>query len=99
MWYAAQGIPQIDAEIAEKGHLWMETNLTPRQRSCPFGMGKDIPKNRSGNADTCSWNIDDALESLQDVDKKIREFLEQKKRLEKGQEDPQIGRASCRERV
>jgi len=24
--YAAQGIPQIDAEIAEKGRLWMETN-------------------------------------------------------------------------
>ena len=22
-----QGIPQIDAEIAEKGHLWTETNL------------------------------------------------------------------------
>ena len=25
-WYVAQAIPQIDAEIAEKGHLWMETN-------------------------------------------------------------------------
>ena len=25
--YAAQGIPQIDAEIAEKGHLWTETIL------------------------------------------------------------------------
>ena len=24
--YVAQAIPQIDAEIAEKGHLWMETN-------------------------------------------------------------------------
>jgi len=24
--YVAQGIPQIDAEIAEKGHLWMETS-------------------------------------------------------------------------
>jgi len=24
-WYAAQVIPQIDAEIAEKGHFWMET--------------------------------------------------------------------------
>ena len=24
--YAAQAIPSIDAEIAEKGHLWMETN-------------------------------------------------------------------------
>ena len=24
--YAAQVIPQIDAEIAEKGHFWMETN-------------------------------------------------------------------------
>jgi len=23
--YAAQGSPQFDAEIAEKGHLWMET--------------------------------------------------------------------------
>jgi hypothetical protein len=26
--YAAQAIPPIDAEIAEKGHLWTETNLT-----------------------------------------------------------------------
>jgi hypothetical protein len=25
--YAAQTIPQIDAEIAEKGHFWMETSL------------------------------------------------------------------------
>jgi hypothetical protein len=24
---AAQGIQQIDAEIAEKGHFWMETRL------------------------------------------------------------------------
>jgi hypothetical protein len=24
--YAAQAIPPIDAEIAEKGHLWKETN-------------------------------------------------------------------------
>ncbi|MDH3356946.1 MAG: hypothetical protein OEM06_05760, partial [Desulfobacteraceae bacterium] len=24
--YAAQAIPQIDAEIGQKGHLWMETN-------------------------------------------------------------------------
>jgi hypothetical protein len=27
--YAAQAIPPIDAEIAEKGHLWTETNLNP----------------------------------------------------------------------
>jgi len=26
-WYVAQVIPQIDAEIAEKGHFWMETNV------------------------------------------------------------------------
>ena len=25
--YAAQVIPQIDTEIAEKGHFWMETEL------------------------------------------------------------------------
>ena len=25
LMYAAQTIPQIDAEIAEKGHFWMET--------------------------------------------------------------------------
>jgi len=28
--YAAQGSPQFDAEIAEKGHLWMET-ISARQ--------------------------------------------------------------------
>jgi hypothetical protein len=27
--YAAQAIPPIDAEIAEKGHLWTETNYDP----------------------------------------------------------------------
>lgn len=47
-------------------------------------MGKDISQNRSGNADSCSWNIDDALRSLQDADKKIREFLEREKKIEKG---------------
>ncbi len=26
LMYAAQEIPLIDAEIPEKGHLWMETN-------------------------------------------------------------------------
>jgi hypothetical protein len=25
-WYVAQASPQFDAEIAEKGHLWMETS-------------------------------------------------------------------------
>lgn len=24
-WYVAQVIPQIDEEIAENGHFWMET--------------------------------------------------------------------------
>jgi hypothetical protein len=28
--YVAQAIPQIDAEIAEKGHFWMETSLFGR---------------------------------------------------------------------
>ena len=26
IWYVAQAILQIDAEIAEKGHFWMETS-------------------------------------------------------------------------
>ncbi|NVM20650.1 MAG: divergent polysaccharide deacetylase family protein [Desulfobacterales bacterium] len=30
-WYVAQAIPQIDAEIAEKGHFWMETSYDGRQ--------------------------------------------------------------------
>lgn len=54
-------------------------------------MGKDISGNRSGNSGTCSWNINDALESLQEADKKIREFLEQKKRIEKEQGNPRTG--------
>ncbi|MBW2021227.1 MAG: nucleotidyl transferase AbiEii/AbiGii toxin family protein, partial [Deltaproteobacteria bacterium] len=37
--YAAQVIPQIDAEIAEKGHLWMET------RECREGLGVVLPFN------------------------------------------------------
>ncbi len=28
-WYTAQVIPRIDAEIAEKGHFWMETTWWP----------------------------------------------------------------------
>jgi hypothetical protein len=31
--YAAQAIPPIDAEIAEKGHLWTETNKYLRPSS------------------------------------------------------------------
>ena len=27
-----QGIPQIDAEIVEKGHFWVETSLVPIQK-------------------------------------------------------------------
>ena len=30
--YAAQGIPQIDTGIAEKGHFWMETSLMACKR-------------------------------------------------------------------
>ena len=30
--YAAQAIPPIDAEIAEKGHLWMETSYIRHSR-------------------------------------------------------------------
>jgi hypothetical protein len=26
IWYVAQGISLIDAEIAKKGHFWMETS-------------------------------------------------------------------------
>jgi len=34
--YAAQAIPPIDAEIAEKGHVWTETNSHPDS-----GVGHD----------------------------------------------------------
>ena len=51
-------------------------------------MGKNTSENVSGNPDACSWNIDDALRSLRDADKKIREFLEQKKKPEKGKGSP-----------
>jgi hypothetical protein len=27
MWYAAQVIPQIDAEIAGKGHFWIDAEI------------------------------------------------------------------------
>jgi hypothetical protein len=29
-WYVAQAIPQIDAEIAQKDHFWMETSYHVR---------------------------------------------------------------------
>lgn len=51
-------------------------------------MGKNTAENVSGNPDACSWNIDDALRSLRDADKKIGEFLEQKKKPEKSKGGP-----------
>jgi len=31
--YVAQATPQFDAKIAEKGHLWMETNYVTTYRN------------------------------------------------------------------
>jgi hypothetical protein len=49
--YAAQAIPPIDTEIAEKGHLWTETSLvtaSPIGRAAVGGClsvdRKDIPQ-------------------------------------------------------
>ena len=33
LMYVAQAIPPIDAEIAEKGHLWTETSSCPSATS------------------------------------------------------------------
>ena len=44
--YAAQTIPQIDAEIAEKGHFWMETNEIRRQ----------VNDQKNQGANTCRRN-------------------------------------------
>ena len=44
-WYVAQAILQIDAEIAEKGHFWMETNETRRismKEGLTFVMGVNL---------------------------------------------------------
>ena len=41
--YAAQAIPPIDAEIAEKGHLWTETRLTVVLSFRPNRSSKYIP--------------------------------------------------------
>ncbi|NVM24015.1 MAG: hypothetical protein HWN68_19830 [Desulfobacterales bacterium] len=38
-WYVAQAIPQIDAEIAEKGHLWMDTSYDNGGRELIKGDG------------------------------------------------------------
>ncbi len=54
-------------------------------------MGKSASKNRSPDSGACSWNMDDVLESFQDADRKIREFLEQKKRDEEAKEVPGTG--------
>jgi len=35
--YAAQAIPPIDAEIAEKGHIWTETNYDRQRHRPAFG--------------------------------------------------------------
>jgi hypothetical protein len=42
--YAAQGIPQIDTEIAEKGHFWMETSSQPGE----------LPQSRAQSPTECS---------------------------------------------
>jgi hypothetical protein len=46
--YAAQAIPPIDAEIAEKGHLWTETSLVAAS-----------PNSRPVNGDSLSGNRKD----------------------------------------
>jgi len=46
--YVAQASPQFDAEIAKKGHLWMETRLKAVKLKCgrlPLGL-LVIPINR-----------------------------------------------------
>jgi hypothetical protein len=50
--YVAQAIPQIDAEIAEKGHLWMETSLDNHMaKACPwFGSPRVPPLGSSSSA-------------------------------------------------
>ena len=42
-WYVAQEIPQIDAEIAEKGHFWMETSEVPPQTDEAFARDGHSP--------------------------------------------------------
>jgi hypothetical protein len=52
--YAAQAIPPIEAEIAEKGHLWMETSLLFDGCGVTFFLifGDGVPPvNRPGWAD------------------------------------------------
>jgi len=39
--YAAQEIPQIDTEIAEKTHLWMETGLEWSYIPFTYGVAVD----------------------------------------------------------
>jgi len=39
--YAAQEVPQIDTEIAEKGHLWMKTILEWLYIPCACGVAVD----------------------------------------------------------
>jgi hypothetical protein len=39
--YATQTIPQIDAEIAEKGHFWMESNQIRGQVNDRKNQGED----------------------------------------------------------
>jgi hypothetical protein len=44
--YAAQEIPPIDAEIAEKGHLWTETSYNRKDSSntlTPVSQYSNIP--------------------------------------------------------
>ncbi len=47
--YAAQEIPQIDTEVAKKGHLWMETNLSQMKEQPWIGVGwKTLEGTESG---------------------------------------------------
>jgi len=56
MKYAAQEIPQIDTEVAEKGHLWMETSQPGYFTTCcretvemtvPPGNRRELDLNRT----------------------------------------------------
>jgi len=42
VYYLGQVIPQIDAEIAEKGHFWMETSELREPLKVGTGSGRSL---------------------------------------------------------
>jgi hypothetical protein len=71
--YAAQATPEFDAEIAEKGHLWMETNCINRSPS--FGH-RDLTGSPEGDGEARGESMSETERLKRYWDERAGRFLD-----------------------